>query len=102
MKRTMIRYKLKPDCVAENDELLRGTYEELERTQPDGLRFATFRLDDGLSLVHLVSVETADGRSPLANSVAFGRYSEHVRERCEAPPEFSNLDEIGAFRVFGR
>jgi hypothetical protein len=44
MKRIMVRYKVKPDRVAENEELVRAVYAELERTKPAELRYATFRL----------------------------------------------------------
>ena len=53
MRRVMVRYKVKPDRVAENEALVRAVYDELARTQPDGLRYATFRLDDGVSFVHV-------------------------------------------------
>ena len=99
MKRTMVRYTVKPERVAENEELLRAVFDELERTKPDGLRYATFRLDDGRTYLHVVSVETADGENPLPKTQAFARYSENVRERLEAPPEISTLDEVGSFRL---
>jgi hypothetical protein len=99
MKRQMVRYTVKPERVAENDELLRAVFEELERTKPDGLRYATFRLEDGRSYVHMVSVETADGENPLTKTEAWARYQESVRDRLEAPPEFSTLDEVGSYRL---
>jgi len=101
MKRVIVRYKVKPDRVAENEELVRAVYEELERTQPAGLRYATFRLDDGVSFVHIASNETEDGRSPLGDVQAFARFTENVRERCDEPPVATEMDEIGSFRFFG-
>ena len=53
MRRVMVRYKVKPDRAAENEALVRAVYEELARTPPAGLRYATFALDDGVSFVHL-------------------------------------------------
>ena len=38
MKRVMVRSKVKPDRVSENEELARAVYEELRRTHPAGLR----------------------------------------------------------------
>ena len=64
MRRVMVRYEVKPERAAENEELVRAVYEELARTAPEGLRYATFRLDDGVSFVHLA--ETEDGHNPLA------------------------------------
>ena len=100
MKRNMIRYKVKPDRVAENEESARAVYEELDRVRPEGLRYATFRLDDGVSFVHVVSIETADDHNPLAEIEAFGRFTETVKDRCAEPPIVASLDEIGSFRFW--
>ena len=43
MRQVMVRYKVKPDRVAENEALVRAVYEELRAPQPAGLRYATFR-----------------------------------------------------------
>ncbi len=66
MRRVMVRYKVKPDRVAENEELVRAVYDELQRTEPAGLQLRDVPLDDGVSFVHLASIETEDGRNPLA------------------------------------
>ena len=63
MRRVMVRYKVKADHLAPNEELVRAVYDELQRTQPAGLRYVTFQLDDGVSFVHLASIETEDGQS---------------------------------------
>ena len=68
MRQVMVRYKVKPDRVTENEELVRAVYEELRRTEPAGLRYATFKLDDGVSFVHLASNDTEHGPSPLATN----------------------------------
>jgi hypothetical protein len=97
----MIRYTVKPERVAENEQFVRAVYEELDRVQPTGLRYATFRLDDGVSFVHVVSVETADGVNPLSEIEAFARFTQTVGDRCAEPPVTTALDEIGSFRFFG-
>jgi quinol monooxygenase YgiN len=96
----MVRYKVKPDRVAENEELVRAVYDELQRTEPTGLRYATFQLGDGVSFVHLASTETEDGRSPLSQVEAFRRFQENVDDRCEETPVVTELREIGSFRLF--
>jgi hypothetical protein len=99
MKTVVVRYKVKPDRVAENEELVRAVYEELHRTQPDGLRYATFRLDDGVSFMHVSTTE--DGSNPLTSVEAFARFTQNIRERCDEPPVVTPVDEIGSYRVFG-
>jgi hypothetical protein len=101
MKRVMVRYKVKPDRATENEELVRAVYDELRRTDPAGLRYATFQLEDGVSFVHLASIEVEDGRTPLADVKAFRRFQENIGERCDEAPVATELREIGSFRFFG-
>jgi hypothetical protein len=98
MRRVMVRYKVKPDRAAENEALVRAVYEELQRTQPAGLHYATFALDDGVSFVHLSSIETEDGRNPLSEVEAFARFQEGIGDRCEEAPAVAQLREIGSFQ----
>jgi hypothetical protein len=96
MRRVMVRYRVKPDRVAENEALVRAVYAELAQTEPDGFRYATFKLEDGVTFVHLA--ETADGQNPLPRSAAFQRFQEHVADRCDEPPVVTRIEPIGAYR----
>ena len=96
MRQVMVRYKVKPERVGENEELVRAVYEELRRADPPGLRYATYRLDDGVSFLHLASIE--DGGNPLAEIAAFARFQEGIRDRCDEPPAVVELHEVGSFR----
>jgi hypothetical protein len=100
MRRVMVRYQVKPEHLEENEALLRAVYEELEATQPENLAYVTFKLDDGVTFVHVTEDDATPGHSPLNELPSFKKYLEGVQERLEAPPEQSNLTEIGAFRVF--
>jgi hypothetical protein len=97
----MVRYRVKPDRVAENEQLVRAVYDELQRTGPAGLHYGTFRLGDGVSFVHLASsVETEDGQSPLSQVQAFKRFQENIDDRCDERPAVTELHEIGSFQLF--
>lgn len=98
MRRIMVRYRVKPDRVAENEESVRAVYAELARTRPEGLRYATLRLADGATFVHIA--EHGDP-NPLQQVEAFRRFTETVRDRCETAPEATELTEIGSYRFFG-
>ena len=100
MRRVMVRYKVKPDQVERNEELVRAVYDELRRTAPPGLRYGTFRMEDGVSFVHIASVET-DGANPLQAVEAFARFQEGIAERCDEPPVAVELREVGSYRFFG-
>jgi quinol monooxygenase YgiN len=100
MSKVMVRYKVKPERADENEQLVRAVYEELEHTTPAGLRYATFRLDDGVSFVHIASNETEDGHSPLREVKAFQEFQKDVAARCAEPPVTRELLEVGSFRFW--
>ena len=101
MKRVLVRYKVKPDRAEENAEYVRKVFAELKKTGPEGIRYATFKLDDGVSFVHVASIETDDGHNPLGDSPAFKAFQAEIKERCEEPPVAVDLHEIGSYRLFG-
>jgi hypothetical protein len=101
MKRIMVRYKVKLDRAAENESHIVRVFGQLRRDGPAGLRYATFKLDDGVSFVHLVSIETADGRDPLRDVPAFKEFTAGIRDRCEEPPVAVVLNEVGSYGFFG-
>ena len=99
MNRVMVRYKVKPEHAAGNEALVVAVYEELHEIEPDGLGYATFVLEDGVSFVHLASVER-DDRNPLVALPAFKAFLAGIAERCDEPPVVTQLREIGSFRLF--
>jgi len=101
MKHVIVRYKVKPERAAENEELVRAVYAELDQEKPAGLHYATFKLDDGVSFIHLAANDAEDGRNPLSDVEAFKRFQENIGDRCEEGPVVSSLREIGSYRLFG-
>ena len=96
----MVSYTLKPDRVAENERLARAVYDALRASRPAGLRYATFRLGDGVSFVHIVSHEEREGTNALTASPAFQAFAAGVKDRCVAPPVRVDLTEIGSYGFF--
>ena len=100
MKRMMVRYKVKADRAAENERYIASVFEQLNREKPAGLRYASFKLDDGVNFMHIVSIETADGSNPLRELSAFNAFTAEVHDRCAEPPVTVDLQEIGSYRLF--
>ena len=100
MKQVMVRYRVKPERTAENEELVRAVYAELHETKPEGLHYATFRLDDGVSFLHLSAYDN-DRPSRLTNLGAFKRFQKNIADRCEEAPVVSSLSEIGSDAILG-
>ena len=99
MKQVMVRYKIKPDQVGENEQLIRAVFAELERTSPDGIRYASFKLEDGASFVHIAAIEAE--QNPLAELPTFKAFTAEIRDRCDEPPAVVELSEIGSYHLFG-
>jgi hypothetical protein len=90
----MIRYKVKRDQLERELDLLRGVYEELEATRPDGVRYASFQLEDEVSFVEFAETDRPGRFSQLE---AFRVYRSELDERCEEPPVVAALDQVRSF-----
>ena len=98
MPHVMVRYRVHPDRATENEELVRAVYEELADSKPDGLHYATFKLPDGVTFIHVAQHAEPN---PLPSIAAFQRFQEGIQARCAEPPAVTALDEIGSYRLFG-
>jgi hypothetical protein len=93
----VIRYRTKPEQADENERLVREVFVELARNDPDGLQYATFRLDDGVSFVHVAVLDGEE--NPLTSSPAFAAFQAGVAERCAEGPVPAGATAIGNFRL---
>jgi hypothetical protein len=100
MRRVMVSYRVRPERVAENEQLVRGVYDELAATDAAGLRYGTFKREDGVSFVHIAEME--EGENPLLALDAFRRFQAGIAERCDEAPVSVALAEIGSFHLFDR
>jgi hypothetical protein len=96
MSTRIIRYAVMPEHVAENERLVRAVYEELSALAPEGFRYATFLLDDGVSFVH-VAASDGDGPTPLRELDAFQAFQAGLRDRCAVPPHGAAAEIVGAY-----
>lgn len=96
MKRTLIRYKTRPEMTEPNRRLIEAVFAELHAKSPEGLRYMTLMLADG-SFLHFV--EAGDGDSPLPAMDAFRAFQSGIRERCAEPPQFSEATIVGNYRM---
>jgi hypothetical protein len=93
----VIRYRTKPESADENERLVRRVYAELAEQAPDGLRYATFRLDDGVSFLHVAVLENEV--NPLSSSAAFAEFQSGIKDRCVEGPTPSDAIVIGDYRL---
>ena len=101
MNTVMVRYQVKPDRVEENRAYIAPVFDALNATRPAGLRYASFQMPDGVSFVHMVTVSTDDGESPLAKLQPFKDFVADIGARCDVPPEITELSLVGNYKLVG-
>ena len=99
MIRVVARYRVKPDRVEENLKLVRDVYAEAAKARPEGLHYATFQLDDGVTFVH-VSLDEGE-TEPLTRLDAFKRFLADLPDRCEEPPYVRRAEVVGSYGFEG-
>lgn len=97
MGEVVVRYKVKPDRVEENERLIDRVYAELAERDPGGLRYATFRLADGVSFLHVASVDAETEGNPLGEIAAFAEFTREIAERCDEPPVAQDARLVGSY-----
>jgi hypothetical protein len=80
----VVRYRTSPQDADENERLIRDVFAELAAGQPDGLRYASFRLDDGVSFIHVAVLDSDE--NPLSSSAAFATFQAGIKDRCADGP----------------
>lgn len=94
-KAFVVRYEMRPDTAEENQRLVENVFAELAEKQPAGIRYASFRLDDGVSFVH-VGVSDDDGPGLTALD-AFQQFQEKFGERAAGKPTPSGATLVGSY-----
>jgi hypothetical protein len=92
----VIRYKTHPEKADENEFLIRAVFVELAKENPHGLRYVAFRLDDGVSFLHVAVIDGAD--NPLTASAAFAGFQSGIQDRCAEGPAPANATIIGSYQ----
>jgi hypothetical protein len=91
----VVRYETRADTADVNEGLVEKVFAELNSEHPDGLRYMTLRLADGVSFVHVAVIEGAN--DPLSESAAFAEFQKGIRQRTVRPPELVSATLIGSY-----
>jgi hypothetical protein len=97
MKRTLIRYKTKPEMADQNAALIAAVFAELKAAKPEGVRYLSLRLEDD-TFVHFVETQS-DTANALPNLAAFKAFQSGIRERCIEPPLVASATIVGNYRM---
>jgi len=98
MKATVVRYQAKPERADENQKLVEAVFAELDERQPDGFTYKVFRLEDGVSFVHVVIEHDVEQPDSLQDVPAFQAFVADIAERCDVPPVAAGATVVGGYR----
>ncbi|MGH9279797.1 MAG: hypothetical protein ACRD12_17075 [Acidimicrobiales bacterium] len=98
----VVRYKTKPERADENQQLIEKVFAELDAMGATGFGYASLRLEDGVSFVHVAVEEDTAGSVSLADVPAFQAFTAGIADRCDEPPVAMGATLVGAHRLFGR
>jgi hypothetical protein len=101
MRYTMVTYTVKPGREDENAALVRGVFEELAQTRPEGFRYAVFQVPETRQFVHLYTDEGASSGS-LQELSSFQAFVSGAQDRHEQAAAFATPELIGDYRTFER
>ena len=96
MKTIMVRYKTSEAHADANIALVHGVFDELRTLAPVGFRYATHRLADGVTFVHLANYEAPE-QNPLQNLASFKAFQKDLKDRCVEPPTFTEMSVVDSY-----
>jgi len=97
--KSLIRYKTKPESAEENQRLVEKVYEELAARDPGGIRYATLRLEDGVSFVHIFMNDSDNAPNGLGGIAAFAEFQRELAQRCVELPVAQAATVVGSYRL---
>src|SRR5437660_10879564 len=98
MKTIVVRYEAKAERADENQQLIENVFAELEQLQPDGFTYKVFRLDDGVSFIHVMIEHDVDHHESLQDVPAFQAFVAEIDDRCQISPVAMGATIVGGYR----
>lgn len=96
MRQVMVRYAVRPECADENTRLITEVFDSLRRSAPPGLSYASYKLEDGVSFVHVATV-LDEANNPLLQLAEFRAFTAGIHARCDVAPVTTVLHEVGSY-----
>ncbi|TVT57405.1 hypothetical protein FNH05_07455 [Amycolatopsis rhizosphaerae] len=101
MSVSMVRAEVQADKVADVITGAQKMFSAIEEAQPEGVRYASCLLPDGVTFLALLEVEEGI-ENPLPALPAFREFQENLRGWLAGPPSPEPMRVIGSYRLFGQ
>jgi hypothetical protein len=98
MKTIVVRYQAKAEQADENQRLIEAVFAELEEQEPEGFTYKVFRLEDGVSFIHVVIEHDIEEPDSLQAVPAFQAFVAGIADRCDVAPVATGATVVGGYR----
>lgn len=95
----MVRAKVQPAHVAETEEAVKRVFAALHQAQPEGIRYASCLLADGVTYVALLEIDEGVD-NPLPTLPEFRAFQENLKIWVAEPPTTEQATVSGSYRLF--
>ena len=97
MKATVVRSQAKSDRADENQQLIEAVFGQLHEREPEGFTYQVFRLEDGVSFVHVVIEHDVPEPDSLQDVPAFQTFVADIADRCDVAPVAMGATIVGGY-----
>ncbi len=99
MRTLLVRSKVQAAHVTEVEAAVKRVFAALEKAQPKGIRYASCRLDDGVTFVAMLELD--DGvENPLPAYPEFQTFQENLKHWLAETPISEQMTVVGSYRLF--
>jgi len=92
----MVRSTVKPEFTADLEAALQKMFTAIEKAQPAGVRYASYRLPDGVTYV--AQLELEDGiENPLPAIAEFRDFQAGLKDWLAGPPVAEHFEVRGSY-----
>ncbi|POM23838.1 hypothetical protein BTM25_24640 [Actinomadura rubteroloni] len=99
MSTVMIRATVRNESVGELETAVGKMFAAIEREGPDGVRYASCKLPDGVTFVVFLSLDDPQN-NPLTAIPEFLEFQNGLRGWIAGPPTPEPLTVLGSYRLF--
>jgi hypothetical protein len=94
----IVNAKVKPESVAELDAAAGRMFAAIHQAQPEGIRYGSFRLADGVTYLAVLQVDEGV-ENPLPGLPEFQEFQESLKGWLAEPPAAGPATVVGAYRL---
>jgi len=95
----MVRSKIRAEAVDDVDAAVERLFAAIHHAQPDGIRYASGRLPDGVTYVAMLALDEGVD-NPLPTLPEFQEFQQNLAKWTAEPPIGEPLTVVGSYRLF--